>query len=37
LAFLFMVIPAFLMGVAFPLAGKTQAEYKRVAVLWSSL
>lgn len=29
LAFLFMVIPAFLMGVAFPLAGKTQAEYKR--------
>lgn len=29
LAFMFMVIPAFFMGVAFPLAVKAHAEYKR--------
>lgn len=29
LAFMVMVIPAFFMGVAFPLAGKAHAEYKR--------
>jgi spermidine synthase len=29
LAFLFMFIPAFFMGVAFPLVGKAHAEYKR--------
>jgi spermidine synthase len=28
LAFLYMIVPAFLMGVAFPLAGKAYAEYK---------
>jgi len=28
LAFLYMVVPAFFMGVAFPLAGKVYAEYK---------
>lgn len=30
LAFSYMVIPAFFMGVAFPLAGKIHAEYKRL-------
>jgi spermidine synthase len=30
LAFLYMVVPAFFMGVAFPLAGKIHAEYRRV-------
>lgn len=30
LAFLYMVIPAFFMGVAFPLAGKIYAEYRKV-------
>ncbi len=29
LAFMFMVVPAFFMGVAFPLAGKAHVEYKR--------
>ncbi|HEY4716131.1 MAG TPA: fused MFS/spermidine synthase [bacterium] len=29
LAFLYMVVPAFFMGLAFPLAGKIHAEYKR--------
>ncbi len=29
LAFLYMVVPAFFMGVAFPLAGRVHAEYKR--------
>ena len=29
LAFFYMVIPAFFMGVAFPLAGKVYAEYKK--------
>jgi len=30
LAFLYMVVPAFFMGVAFPLAGKVHAEYRKV-------
>jgi len=30
LAFLYMVVPAFFMGVAFPLAGKIHAEYRKV-------
>jgi spermidine synthase len=30
LAFFYMVVPAFFMGVAFPLAGKIHAEYKKV-------
>ena len=30
LAFFYMVIPAFFMGVAFPLAGKIHAEYRKV-------
>ena len=30
LAFLYMVVPAFFMGVAFPLAGKVHTEYKRL-------
>ncbi|HJW28827.1 MAG TPA: fused MFS/spermidine synthase, partial [Saprospiraceae bacterium] len=30
LAFLYMVVPAFFMGVAFPLAGKVHAEYKKL-------
>jgi spermidine synthase len=29
LAFLYMVVPAFFMGVAFPLAGKVHAEYRK--------
>lgn len=29
-AFLYMVVPAFFMGVAFPLAGKIHAEYRKV-------
>jgi len=29
LAFIYMVVPAFFMGVAFPLAGKVYAEYKK--------
>ncbi|HXX33545.1 MAG TPA: fused MFS/spermidine synthase, partial [Thermodesulfobacteriota bacterium] len=30
LAFFYMVVPAFFMGVAFPLAGKVHAEYKKM-------
>ena len=30
LAFFYMVVPAFFMGVAFPLAGKIHAEYKKM-------
>ncbi len=30
LAFFYMVVPAFFMGVAFPLAGKVHAEYRKV-------
>ncbi|HUL30523.1 MAG TPA: fused MFS/spermidine synthase, partial [Thermodesulfobacteriota bacterium] len=30
LAFFYMVIPAFFMGVAFPLAGKIYAEYRKI-------
>lgn len=30
LAFFYMVVPAFFMGVAFPLAGKIHAEYRKV-------
>lgn len=30
LAYLYMFVPAFFMGVAFPLAGKVHAEYKRL-------
>ncbi len=30
LAFSYMVVPAFFMGLAFPLAGKVHAEYKKV-------
>jgi len=31
LAYAYMFVPAFFMGVAFPLAGKVHAEYKRLA------